>query len=57
MLVVKITVDGVSSVQVRSLTVLELHFLNKHPDLLLQPAKILNALATMRNSEEKNNLN
>ena len=56
LLVVKITSEyGEVSVQVRSLSILELHLLNKRPDLLLKPTEILGALANM--IEENNRLN
>lgn len=56
LLVVKITSEtGEATVQVRSLTILELHLLNKRPDLLLKPNEILGALATM--IEENDRLN
>lgn len=56
LLVVKITSElGEVTVQVRSLSILELHLLNKRPDLLLKPTEILGALAGM--IEENNRLN
>lgn len=56
LLVVKITSEsGEASVQVRSLSILELHLLNKRPDLLLKPKEILQALARMIETENSEN--
>ena len=51
LLVLKITnKQGEVSVQVRTLTISELHFLNKHPELSNRPVEILEALSKLDNN-------
>lgn len=59
LIIVKITdkVTGDANVQVRSLSILEMHTLNKNPELLQNPRKILSTLAKeiSKNKEISNN--
>lgn len=52
LLVVKLTsIEGEVNVQVRSLSLKELHLLNKRPDLLHKPQQVLNALTKEINGD------
>lgn len=58
LLVVKITPnEGDVNVQVRSLSIKELHLLNKKPELLHRPQQILTALTKEINQDNNDNLN
>ena len=56
LLVVKVTTpEGEANIQVRTLSIQELHLVNKHPELLNQPAQILAALNRMLKMNESEN--
>lgn len=58
LLVVKLTnQSGEVNVQVRSLSIKELHLLNKKPELLHSPKNILNALTEVINGENNGRIN
>jgi hypothetical protein len=53
LLVVKVTSkDGEVNVQVRTLNILELHTLNRHPELLNQPQHILSELVRIIDNQQ-----
>ncbi|KAA5532653.1 hypothetical protein F0919_17890 [Taibaiella lutea] len=57
LIVVKVTnTDGEVNVQVRTLSIKELHLLNKRPDLLSKPSEILIALGKEINDSESGNI-
>jgi type I restriction enzyme, R subunit len=52
LIIIKTTSEtGEASVVSRNLTILELHLLNKRPDLMLKPKEILNALASINQDD------
>jgi hypothetical protein len=54
LLVVKVTnKEGEVNVQVRTLSITELHYLNKYPDLLNKPNQILSAITEEVNNEDE----